>query len=74
MAIRRMASIKTADDFRDHAAALGVDLPFDDELEAGPDAPLARPFAPAAGADRQPVRDPADGGLGRHRATAGRPT
>ena len=43
MATRRMASIKTVDDLRGHAASLGVDLPIDDELATGPDAPLARP-------------------------------
>ena len=49
MAFRRMAAIKTLDDFRDHVAGLGVDLPVDDALESGPDAPLARPYARASG-------------------------
>lgn len=44
MADRRMASIKTVAEFRDHAVALGIDLPVDDEMDAGPDAPLARPY------------------------------
>ena len=49
MAIRRMASIKTPADLRDHAASLGLDLPVDLEVETGPDAPLARPFSRASG-------------------------
>lgn len=49
MAIRRMASIKTAAEFRDLADALGVEIPLDDALEAGPGAPLARPFASRSG-------------------------
>ena len=49
MAIRRMASIKTPAELRDHAATVGVDLPVDLELEVGPDAPLARPFRRGAG-------------------------
>ena len=49
MTIRRLASIKTADEFRDHLASLGVDLPFDLVIETGPDASLARPFARRSG-------------------------
>jgi NADPH2 dehydrogenase len=49
MAFRRMASIKSIAELRDHAAMLGIDLPVDDELETGPDAPLARPFPRARG-------------------------
>ncbi len=44
MRYRRIASLKTADDFRRYLAELGVELPFDEELAAGPDAPLARPY------------------------------
>jgi 2,4-dienoyl-CoA reductase-like NADH-dependent reductase (Old Yellow Enzyme family) len=40
---RRVAQLKTADDFRTHLASLGVELPFDEELRHGIDAPLARP-------------------------------
>jgi len=40
---RRIAQLKTADDFRAYLTALGVALPFDEELRHGPDAPLARP-------------------------------
>ncbi|MGH7222160.1 MAG: NADH:flavin oxidoreductase [Gemmataceae bacterium] len=42
-AYRRVAQLKTADEFRAHLAALGIDMPFDEKLCHGPDAPLARP-------------------------------
>jgi 2,4-dienoyl-CoA reductase-like NADH-dependent reductase (Old Yellow Enzyme family) len=42
-AYRRVAQLKTADDFRAHLAALGIDIPFDEVLLHGPDAPLAWP-------------------------------
>jgi NADPH2 dehydrogenase len=42
MKIRRIAALKTADDFRSYLAQIGVELPFDEELQAGPDAPLAQ--------------------------------
>jgi 2,4-dienoyl-CoA reductase-like NADH-dependent reductase (Old Yellow Enzyme family) len=41
---RRLASLKTPADFRSYLAALGVDVPFDPELETGPAAALARPY------------------------------
>ncbi|HTU20662.1 MAG TPA: NADH:flavin oxidoreductase [Gemmataceae bacterium] len=41
-AFRRIAQLKTADDFRAHLLALGIDIPFDEELLQGPNAPLAR--------------------------------
>ena len=46
---RRMASLRTPQAFRAYAARLGVSLPFDDELMAGPDAPLSRPCRLADG-------------------------
>jgi 2,4-dienoyl-CoA reductase-like NADH-dependent reductase (Old Yellow Enzyme family) len=46
---RRVATLKTAEDFRGHLAALGIDLPFDEVVATGPDAPLARPYRRAAG-------------------------
>jgi NADPH2 dehydrogenase len=49
MALRRMASIKTAQELRDHATSLGVDIPFDLDLESGLGAPLARPFVRSSG-------------------------
>ncbi len=41
---RRVASLKTAGAFRDYLAQIGVDLPFDDEMAIGPEAPLAQPY------------------------------
>ena len=43
MTFRRIASLKTADDFSVHLTSLGVDLSFDEEVEVGPAAPLAQP-------------------------------
>jgi len=43
MKYRRIASLKTAEAFRDYLAHLGVELPFDEEVVVGPDAPLAQP-------------------------------
>jgi 2,4-dienoyl-CoA reductase-like NADH-dependent reductase (Old Yellow Enzyme family) len=40
-----MASFSTAEQLRCHAAALGYDLPVDDILRTGADAPLAGPYA-----------------------------
>ncbi|HZS08309.1 MAG TPA: NADH:flavin oxidoreductase [Blastocatellia bacterium] len=39
---RRIASLKTADDFAGYLAHLGLELQFDREMQSGPDAPLAR--------------------------------
>jgi 2,4-dienoyl-CoA reductase-like NADH-dependent reductase (Old Yellow Enzyme family) len=41
---RRMASLKTSAEFRGHLAALATELPFDDELCRGPEAPLAQSY------------------------------
>ena len=41
---RRVAQLKTAEKFRAHLAALGIAIPFDEEVLHGPDAPLAQPF------------------------------
>ena len=43
MRYRRVASLKGPAEFRAHLRELGVELPVDDELLSGPDAPLARP-------------------------------
>ncbi len=40
---RRVAQLKTADDFRTHLATLGISIPFDEELRHGPESPLAQP-------------------------------
>ena len=39
---RRVASLKTAADFLEHLAALGVAMPFDEEVRHDPAAPLAQ--------------------------------
>ena len=44
MRYRRIASLRTADAFRDYLAQIEVDLPFDDEVATGPEAPLAQPY------------------------------
>jgi 2,4-dienoyl-CoA reductase-like NADH-dependent reductase (Old Yellow Enzyme family) len=41
---RRVAQLKTPEAFAAHLAALGVDLPFDLAVEAGPASPLAQPY------------------------------
>ncbi|MCC9078954.1 NADH:flavin oxidoreductase [Litorilinea aerophila] len=45
MHIRRVAMLRTAEDFRAHTESLGIHLPFDEELHHGPDAPLAQPYS-----------------------------
>jgi len=42
--IRRVASLRTAETFRDYLTQIGVDLSFDEELATGADAPLAQPY------------------------------
>ena len=42
---RRIATLKTLDDFRAHLAAVGAELPVEDAVEAGPGGPLGRPLA-----------------------------
>lgn len=41
---RRIASFKTAEEFRARLAELGLALPFDDEVESGRASPLAQPI------------------------------
>ena len=40
---RRIAQLKTPGQFRDYLASLEIDLPFDEDMQSGPDAPLAQP-------------------------------
>jgi len=40
----RIPSLKTPDDFRSHAASLGVDLPCEDSIVRGESSPLAQPI------------------------------
>lgn len=44
MTFPRIASFKTVHDFRAHVAKLGIDLPIDDAVTAGNDAPLAQKY------------------------------
>lgn len=39
----RIPSLKTVAEFRQHVAALGIDLPADDQIVIGSDSPLAQP-------------------------------
>ncbi len=39
---KRIAQLKTPESFRDYIASLGIDLPFDEEIQTGSDAPLAQ--------------------------------
>ncbi len=41
--LTRVASLKTVADFRAHCAALGIDLPMEDTIEAGNGNPLSHP-------------------------------
>lgn len=41
---RRVASLKTADAFADYLSQLGVELPFDRELQPGADSPLGQAY------------------------------
>ncbi|HUG85498.1 MAG TPA: hypothetical protein VMM13_13090, partial [Euzebya sp.] len=40
---RRVASFRTAEEFAQHIAGLGIELPFDDDVEPAPGSPLAQP-------------------------------
>lgn len=44
MAYTRIARLKTPDQLREYVASLGIDLPFDTELQTGFKAPLAQPY------------------------------
>jgi 2,4-dienoyl-CoA reductase-like NADH-dependent reductase (Old Yellow Enzyme family) len=41
---KRIASLKTADDFSNYIERLGIELQFDRELQPGADSPLGRPY------------------------------
>src|SRR5262245_45402376 len=40
---RRIAALKSAAAFQTHLHDLGITLPFDEQLQSGPDSPLAQP-------------------------------
>ena len=44
MAYKRIAQLKTAVQFQDYVASLGIDLPFDADMQAGTAAPLAQTY------------------------------
>ena len=41
---KRVAQLKTPDQFRAYLASLGIDLPLDEDVQSGPIAPLAQPY------------------------------
>ncbi|MBX3066411.1 MAG: NADH:flavin oxidoreductase [Anaerolineae bacterium] len=41
---RRLAQLRTADDFRSYTASVGADLHFDQEVQHGTDSPMAQPL------------------------------
>jgi 2,4-dienoyl-CoA reductase-like NADH-dependent reductase (Old Yellow Enzyme family) len=44
MSYRRVAQLRSTDDFRTHIASLGIDLPFDETLTGGAESPLAQSY------------------------------
>jgi 2,4-dienoyl-CoA reductase-like NADH-dependent reductase (Old Yellow Enzyme family) len=42
--LKKIASLKTAQQFRDHVASLGIDIPIDEEVFAPSDSPLLQPL------------------------------
>ena len=44
MEYRKIATLKSPDQFAAHLAELGIELPFDPQLESGPFSPLAQPL------------------------------
>ena len=49
MKYRKIASLKTATDFKDTLSELGIELPFDESLQDGPKAPLAQSVTLSSG-------------------------
>lgn len=49
MSYPRISSFKTADAFRQRIAELEINLPFDDQVQSGADAPLAQPIERSRG-------------------------
>ena len=67
MSIQRISSLKTPEALRRHAAALGHRPAGGRRAGGRPRRAAGAALRPSRRHDRQPVRDPADGGLGRHR-------
>jgi NADPH2 dehydrogenase len=42
--MRNIGAIKEVSDFQSYMSSVGVSLPFDEEVNSGPDSPLSRPF------------------------------
>lgn len=47
MSYRRIAQLRSAETFRAHLGSLNIDLPFDETINTGSDAPLAQPITVA---------------------------
>ena len=45
----RVARLRTADDFRRYTGNLGIELPFDEEVQTGADSPLAQTYSLRSG-------------------------
>jgi 2,4-dienoyl-CoA reductase-like NADH-dependent reductase (Old Yellow Enzyme family) len=45
MSYRRVAQLRTTQDFRAYLSSIGVDLPFDETLLTGNESPLAQPYS-----------------------------
>ena len=45
MSYRKVAQLRTADDFRSYQHELGIELPFDEEMLSGSKSPLAQPYS-----------------------------
>ena len=41
---KRVAQLRTAEQFREYLHEIGADLPFDEEVQSGPESPLAQPY------------------------------
>jgi 2,4-dienoyl-CoA reductase-like NADH-dependent reductase (Old Yellow Enzyme family) len=49
MSFPRVSTLKTADQFRSRLRELSLDLPFDEQLQTGPQSPLAQPLTSVCG-------------------------
>lgn len=49
MSYPRVATLKTSQQFLEHQRTLGINLPFDEQIETGDSAPLSRPIQRAGG-------------------------
>ncbi len=49
MKYRKIATLKTPEQFQNYVEQLGISLPFDERVQSGPDSPLAKPLTLANG-------------------------